>query len=284
MINIIRYSVKSRLLKPWIKFFWYLETASGSNLRENSNINSESGKYNKLLPVNSRDIIINISGSLKYRIGDVVFDTNKVHINGIRDKYGYILQTGEIKAFGVSFYSFGLYPFLKISPIELNNMVVNIRDINKIISKNLEEIIRPDLSPAENIQFLEKYLEKIISFTSDDMAKIKILRDFEKEMRNSSISSFCVKNGINIKSFERMSLKYSGSAPKTIQNTAKFQTACNSLIHKYGYSDHADLACDNGYYDQAHFIKEFKRFSGVTPSYFLKEKMSVKENSMYSYR
>lgn len=33
----------------------------------------------------------------------------------------------------------------------------------------------------------------------------------------------------------------------------------------------AHIAAESGYYDQSHFIKEFKRFTGFTPEQYRKE-------------
>ncbi|WP_413927483.1 ECF transporter S component [Clostridioides sp. ES-S-0108-01] len=44
-----------------------------------------------------------------------------------------------------------------------------------------------------------------------------------------------------------------------------------------------DFIYENEYYDQAHFIKEFKKFSGTSPIKFIGENKTIKENIKYSY-
>jgi AraC-like DNA-binding protein len=50
----------------------------------------------------------------------------------------------------------------------------------------------------------------------------------------------------------------------------RFERARNSLVFKPDWPL-ADLALECGYSDQAHFIKDFKRFTDMTPSAFVKE-------------
>lgn len=44
-----------------------------------------------------------------------------------------------------------------------------------------------------------------------------------------------------------------------------------------------DFIYENEYYDQAHFIKEFKKFSGTSPIKFIGENKTIKENIKYNY-
>jgi AraC-like DNA-binding protein len=48
----------------------------------------------------------------------------------------------------------------------------------------------------------------------------------------------------------------------------RFQHALQS-IHRNGHIDWIETALDCGYYDQAHFIHDFQKFSGLTPSGYL---------------
>ncbi len=59
-----------------------------------------------------------------------------------------------------------------------------------------------------------------------------------------------------------------GLAPKVFQRIRRFQRALRDL-HGHARRDLAELALDCGYWDQAHFIHDFRAFSGMTPGAYL---------------
>lgn len=59
--------------------------------------------------------------------------------------------------------------------------------------------------------------------------------------------------------------KYVGISPKLFARIVRFQR-CFSLMRQNKRDDYASIAYQAGYYDQAHFINEFKEFSLSTPS------------------
>lgn len=88
---------------------------------------------------------------------------------------------------------------------------------------------------------------------------------------------------INIKTLERACLKYTGYTPKILRKIYRFKMVSNQLIYSSKNNNFLDLIYENEYYDQAHFIKEFKQFSGVSPIKFIKENKTIKENTTYNY-
>ena len=61
-----------------------------------------------------------------------------------------------------------------------------------------------------------------------------------------------------------------GLTPKTAARVLRFDRARNSLSAGPG-RNLADVAVDAGYYDQAHFTREFNEFAGCAPSRWLQE-------------
>jgi AraC-like DNA-binding protein len=67
----------------------------------------------------------------------------------------------------------------------------------------------------------------------------------------------------------RLIAKYTGLSPKLFMRIIRYQTTLHSIIASPNESM-AGLAAEQGYFDQSHFIKEFKRFQGMTPNSFLR--------------
>lgn len=70
-----------------------------------------------------------------------------------------------------------------------------------------------------------------------------------------------------VRTLERKFKQSSGFTVKDVTNIMRFEQVRNHLW-LYPESNIAGLAHDFGYTDQAHLIREFKRFSGTTPSAF----------------
>ena len=60
-----------------------------------------------------------------------------------------------------------------------------------------------------------------------------------------------------------------GMSPKQYSGIMRFQGALKALFSE-DYNDLSALAFDSGYFDQAHFIHDFKKFTTVSPYHFLK--------------
>ena len=74
--------------------------------------------------------------------------------------------------------------------------------------------------------------------------------------------------------FERKFKECIGFSPKSFARIVRFKSLISS--YKKGDSTLTKVAYDFGYYDQAHFIQDFKQFSGYNPhAYFSGEAKEV---------
>jgi AraC-like DNA-binding protein len=56
-------------------------------------------------------------------------------------------------------------------------------------------------------------------------------------------------------------------SPKQLSRVVRLQ-ATLKMLEQNKFSTLTSLAHENGYYDQAHFIKDFKEFTGMSPKSF----------------
>lgn len=88
-----------------------------------------------------------------------------------------------------------------------------------------------------------------------------------------TIKNIVHKTGYSSKHFIDIFKNSVGVAPKSFLRIIRFQKAI-AEIEKTDVFNWANLAAECGYYDQAHFINDFKNFSGFTPTQYLEKKNS----------
>jgi AraC-like DNA-binding protein len=77
--------------------------------------------------------------------------------------------------------------------------------------------------------------------------------------------------------FQRRFNQHVGISPKLFSRVCKFQAALGQLKNN-NYANLSDVAFDNGYADQSHFIRSFKEFAGFSPYQFQKRDRKIAEN------
>jgi AraC-like DNA-binding protein len=70
--------------------------------------------------------------------------------------------------------------------------------------------------------------------------------------------------GLSARQFRRLCIEQTGIGPKMLCRVVRFRRAVSGIPCRR--ADWAGFALEHGYYDQAHFINEFREFSGVTPA------------------
>jgi len=79
------------------------------------------------------------------------------------------------------------------------------------------------------------------------------------------------------RSLERRFKQAIGISPKLFGRICRFQVSLNQL-RKDNYDKLSDIAYENGYADQSHFIRSFREFAGVSPFDFKKQSNELVRN------
>ncbi len=239
----------------------------------------------KLLPVNNIDIVLNFSAPTVYKYNGVKTTVPRFSFNGIRNQYCILRQTGPVHSIGISFLPHGLYPLLKIPLSEFEDKTVDLQTAISEFSSKLEIELYPVRKTIETLAILEDCL---VEFINPELILDTSLQNLFRMLasgleNNSDLTTFCEQHGIHQKKLERIFNQYVGVSPKRFFRISRFNSMVNQIIDKK-YDDFTTLAHERSFYDQSHFIKEFKRFSGSPPSLFVKEKQSIKEMMSIFYK
>ena len=71
--------------------------------------------------------------------------------------------------------------------------------------------------------------------------------------------------GTSRRNLERLFSLQLGFSPKSLCDVLRFQSAMR-MAQTRDAGNWADIACAAGYFDQSHLIRDFRRFSGATPT------------------
>lgn len=262
-MRIAKYPVKQPLLQPLIKYIWVLRSDHPVTI------------CHKLLPVTNIDIILNFSSTINYRgQGDNAIAANRFHLNGIRQQYQYISQTDRLNVWGISFYPDGLYPFVKIPLSEFTNQTVELELLMPEFTCQAGDIVSCTGSIPQRLSMLENALVKSLNVELISEKNCLIFDLFNSTPGSENIKRFCVQHGINQRRLERIFNKHIGISPKQFLKLRRFQRILGQ-IRKHQNRDFLGLTYENDYFDQAHFIKDFKSLTGCSPTRFICEKSSI---------
>jgi AraC-like DNA-binding protein len=94
-----------------------------------------------------------------------------------------------------------------------------------------------------------------------------------KEDFFDNIENVASRYGITSRYLQKLFLQYTGLTPKLYSKINRFQNSLKLVTKKD--TSLTSIAYDCGYFDQSHFIREFKSFTGFTPSGYSLEKSPI---------
>lgn len=184
---------------------------------------------------------------------------------------------GETGTFFVCFHPNGFLPFASIPIREMENTAV---PLDKLFGKDGQEIGQKILnasSAVERITLIEAFLFSQLQHAAaiDQIVKstVEIILTANGQL---SVDELSRQTSIKRRQLERKFSSAIGLSPKQLSKTIRLQATLKTLLSKK-ITNLTALAYESEYYDQAHFIKDFKEFTGITPKEFYGEllKMSL---------
>jgi AraC-like DNA-binding protein len=134
-------------------------------------------------------------------------------------------------------------------------------------------------SDEDKIKVLELFLVSKLTACHPPLF-LAIINKIHKEKGHCNVKQLASFFKVSERTIHRLFNKYVGVNPNNYINLIRFRTVLQFTFDPN--SDHLSNAIDAGYYDQSHFIKNFKAFSTLTPRQFRNRNYSEKVSDFYN--
>src|SRR5262245_32094063 len=186
-------------------------------------------------------------------------------IVGFQDKTLPIQLHGTVKVVAARLFAWGAMALLHDSVDTLTNEVTAMgAPWDALIESLKSSVVRGEYEQAANA--LQEFLLQQAVLRNYDLKLIqtaaKILHHTKGECRIADLADYCQ---VSVRQLERGFRRVIGTSPKVFARTVRFEQAQRRLMFDPD-ADLTELAYECGYFDQAHFIKDFKAFTGKTRS------------------
>lgn len=229
----------------------------------------------RFLPDGNVNIVFDLTDYPKYIYDNETLKEiqacRNVWFSGIRNQYITIPSGKDSEMFIINFHKGKSYPFVQMPLHELTDSVVDGDLVLTSEIMDMRAMLLESVSISGKFQAAESFLTKkfnsrLIVNPFIDFAVNKILQSPEQ----ASIEHISRKVGYSQKHLIKLFKDNVGMTPKGFLKIIRFQKAIQE-IDASKKINWAGLALESGYYDQAHFINDFKLFSGFTPREYIQK-------------
>jgi len=246
------------LLAPYIEKMWVFES-SGKLPSDDMKLVVPNGNI-KLTVAYSNGIVASVLGNVFQSKEDTIVVTGLVDAPLTLD----VMEDGKAGTIGIEFNPQGAYRFFKAGTGIIKNQICLIGDLLGKTGRQLESRIASVGGVGQKIAILQQFLVDQLAIQEADPIFDYCTTAIHASKGQIAIGELERKTGysrrwLDIKFNEKL-----GTSPKNLSSIIRFKYYYQALIdsndtflQKNGFYDY--------YYDQSHFIRSFRRFTGVTP-------------------
>jgi len=239
-------------LKPYIKYFVVSE-------------NELESEY-KVFPSSGLVIGFQYKGLLSTIKDKTESKLTTAGITGITDGYKIFKNSNDIGTILVFFTEIGFTHFASHPANELFNLSIsldNIFDKNKITE--VEEKLTIATKDEQRIKIVEQFFLSQLKDIETDKLIVEAVKLIYQSNGTIRIKELNEKLFISQSPFEKRFRKVVGTTAKKFASVVRFNTVLENLNETKTLTE---ICYENDFFDQAHFIKDFKQFTGYTPENF----------------
>ena len=175
-------------------------------------------------------------------------------------------SAGPLGMIVVCFHPYALHSLFRFSASELTDDCLDICMLSAAQGRRLQERLWNAGSARERMQVLFDYLEQVVEKNKAvvDQGIAHATCSLLQSNGKMPLSALMRILHLSPRTFERRFEQYIGVSPKLFSRISQFQAALKHL-QSGRFDKLSDIAYTYGYADQSHFIRNFSRFTGLSP-------------------
>ncbi|RAJ81989.1 helix-turn-helix protein [Chitinophaga dinghuensis] len=247
-------------LQPYVRYFWALSSSTVA----------DTPKTFKTIADGSPGLIFQHSDKGHFEQFGKQLAT--VFLYGQATTFTEIISPASFQTIGVYFHPHALKSVFGLNAQDLTDGCME-------ISGQLPEQLLNATNTQQQIDILAAYLYKNILLHQGltDAALYHALQRITNSAGNISLKTILDELQMSERSFERKFLQHIGMTPKLFARICRFQASLNQLRNNQ-FTRLSDIAFEQEYADQSHFIRAFKEFAGTAPLKYQRQSIEIVEN------
>jgi AraC-like DNA-binding protein len=218
-----------------------------------------------------RDQAPYLSETLPHPSVHLVFEKDNTRIVGIMTgKFSRLLED-QGQVLGVKFKPGAFYPFVKTPVSHFTNRTFSVEDIFGAGSRLSETAILALDNEARMVELAEQFIRQRLPERDETVEQVNQIIDWIKaNPAITRVDQVASRFNMSNRTLQRLFNHYVGISPKWVIQRYRLHEAADHLAEG-SVDDWPQLALKLGYFDQAHFIKDFKTIVGKSPAEYAKQ-------------
>jgi AraC-like DNA-binding protein len=212
-----------------------------------------------------------LSENLPHPSVHLVIEHDQSRIVGIvKEKFSILLKEKGF-VFGVKFHPGSFYPFVNIPVYKFTGREIPTQNVLGADITKLEDTILSMDDQTDMVQLAESFIRKRLPEQDDTVSLVQnIVGSVMTDQKITKVEHIANQFNLTVRMLQRIFSKYVGIGPKWVIQRYRMLELADQLANGHPQS-WPQLAIELGYYDQSHFIKDFKSIVGLSPEEYVKK-------------
>ena len=224
----------------------------------------------RVLPDGSMTLVVNLADDeVRHYSADGACERLRgITVHGAQSA-PFVIDTAEQRhVIGVHFKPGGAYPFFGVAAGELRGLHLSLADLWGAAADSLRGELLEARDDDERFVALELALLRRVAATPPrrHAGMLAALHELASSAPAERIATLAGRLGVSPRRLTSRFDEEVGLAPKRLARILRFQRALAALASPARAANLARIALDAGYFDHAHFVRDFRAFAGTSPS------------------